>query len=100
MPSTQDPVLLVTLYTLRTPGVEPGSQAWGGLYDAATLRALLVSLGGNYQRAGIVLMKCAHSTAASCTVFHAVRPGLYSLSRVSVAAVRRVFAKTVEPRPR
>ena len=67
---------------------------------AATLRALLVSLGGDYQRSGIVLMKCAHSTAASCTVFHAVRPGLDSLSRASAAAFRRVFAKTVEPRPR
>ena len=27
--------------SVRTPGVEPGPQAWGGLYDAATLRALV-----------------------------------------------------------
>ena len=28
VPSPEDPVLLFTLHALRTPGLEPGSQAW------------------------------------------------------------------------
>ena len=40
--------LPASLRALRTPGVEPGSTAWGGLYGAATLRALVASAGGGY----------------------------------------------------
>ena len=59
----------------------------GGLYDAATLRALLVSLRGDYRITQCVFLNCARSTAAVYTVTHAMRPGLDPRARVSAAAV-------------